>query len=117
LARKVFRNASNRATPYLNKLFDSRASVTSKQGIFNGMLEDAVGGNLLDAGLVLGTGNTLGGIIGEKIGINPFVADMITGGVHAKIGGRAIRRLGNFIYADSRGASDPLIGQLQLLNG
>lgn len=117
LARKVFRNASNRATPYLNKLFDSRASVTSKQGIFNGMLENAVGGNLLDAGLVLGTGNTLGGIIGEKIGINPFVADMITGGVHAKIGGRAIRRLGNFIYADSRGASDPLIGQLQLLNG
>ena len=117
LARRTFRNASNRATPYLNKLFDSRASLTSKQGIFNGMLENVVGGNLLDAGLVIGTGNTLGGIIGEKIGINPFVADMITGGVHAKIGTRAVRRLGNFIYADSRGASDPIFGQLQLLNG
>ena len=119
LARRVFRNASNKATPYLNKYFDSRVIFSNnlKKTLFAGAAENVLGGNIIDSGLAFATGDTSGGLIAKALGLNPFVGDILSTGLQGKLANRVMRRSGKYIYSESRGASDPVIGQLQLLNG
>lgn len=120
LARKLYRNASNKATPYLNKYYDSRVVFrkgNNKQAIFNGLVQGTTG-SILDLPSFILTGETVGGHIANSIGVDPFIGEVVSMGLQQKIGNRFVRRtIGDKIYSGSRGASDPMTGQLSLVNG